>query len=89
MITRKLGPALAAGCTVVVKTAGEMPFTANSLLKLGVRAGIPAGVINSISAPENIPETGQALCSSKLSVRCPSLVLLESASFLCSNRANH
>ncbi|KAJ5272983.1 hypothetical protein N7478_008108 [Penicillium angulare] len=35
MITRKLGPALAAGCTVVVKTAGETPFTANAVLKLG------------------------------------------------------
>ncbi|KAJ6142955.1 Aldehyde dehydrogenase C-terminal [Penicillium samsonianum] len=64
MITRKLGPALAAGCTVVVKTAGETPFTANALLKLGERAGIPAGVINSIAALENTPEIGQALCSS-------------------------
>lgn len=64
MITRKLGPALAAGCTVVVKTAGETPFTANALLKLGERAGIPAGVINSVAALENTPEIGQALCSS-------------------------
>ncbi|KAH2905423.1 hypothetical protein KXW25_008188, partial [Aspergillus fumigatus] len=44
MITRKLGPALAAGCTVVVKSAGETPFTANALIKLSERAGIPAGV---------------------------------------------
>ncbi|KAJ5490276.1 Aldehyde dehydrogenase C-terminal [Penicillium expansum] len=64
MITRKLGPALAAGCTVVVKTAGETPFTANALLKLGERAGIPTGVINSVAALENTPEIGQALCSS-------------------------
>lgn len=64
MITRKLGPALAAGCTVVVKTAGETPFTANALIKLGERAGIPAGVINSVAALENTPEIGQALCSS-------------------------
>ncbi|KAJ5087342.1 hypothetical protein N7456_010958 [Penicillium angulare] len=64
MITRKLGPALAAGCTVVVKTAGETPFTANAVLKLGERAGIPAGVINSVTALENTPEIGQTLCSS-------------------------
>ncbi|CAI7675467.1 unnamed protein product [Penicillium palitans] len=64
MITRKLGPALAAGCTVVAKTAGETPFTANALLKLGERAGIPAGVINSVAALANTPEIGQALCSS-------------------------
>lgn len=64
MITRKLGPALAAGCTVVVKTAGETPFTANALLKLGERAGIPPGVFNSVTALENTSEIGQALCSS-------------------------
>ncbi|KAL4878162.1 Aldehyde/histidinol dehydrogenase [Aspergillus karnatakaensis] len=64
MITRKLGPALAAGCTAVVKTAGETPFTANALLILGERAGVPPGVINSISALKNTPEIGQALCSS-------------------------
>ncbi|XRM42614.1 hypothetical protein ABZX51_005824 [Aspergillus tubingensis] len=64
MITRKLGPALAAGCTVVVKTAGETPFTANALIKLGERAGIPAGVINSVTALENTAEIGKALCKS-------------------------
>ncbi|KAL2826629.1 Aldehyde/histidinol dehydrogenase [Aspergillus cavernicola] len=64
MITRKLGPALAAGCTVVVKTAGETPFTANALIKLGERAGIPTGVINSVTALDNTAEIGQALCSS-------------------------
>ena len=66
MITRKLGPALAAGCTVVVKTAGETPFTANALIKLGERAGIPTGVINSVTALHNTPEIGQALCSSNV-----------------------
>lgn len=64
MITRKLGPALAAGCTAVVKTAGETPFTANALLVLGERAGVPKGVINSIAALENTPCIGQALCAS-------------------------
>lgn len=64
MITRKLGPVLAVGCTAVVKTAGETPFTANALLILGKRAGIPKGVVNSISALENTAEIGQALCTS-------------------------
>lgn len=65
MITRKLGPALAAGCTVVVKTAGETSFTANALIKLSERPGIPAGVINSVNALENTADIGQALCSSE------------------------
>ncbi|KAL4779259.1 Aldehyde/histidinol dehydrogenase [Aspergillus varians] len=64
MVTRKLGAALAAGCTAVVKTAGETPFTANALLVLGERAGIPKGVINSIAAFRNTPEIGRTLCAS-------------------------
>ncbi|RAL02634.1 NAD-dependent succinate-semialdehyde dehydrogenase [Aspergillus ibericus CBS 121593] len=66
MVIRKLAPALAAGCTVVLKTAGETPFTANALLQLGERAGVPAGVINSVNALENTPEIGQVLCSSDI-----------------------
>ena len=64
MVTRKLGPALAAGCTAVLKTAGETPFTANALLLLGERAGIPTGVVNSLCALNNTPEIGSVLCSS-------------------------
>ncbi|KAH7034534.1 Aldehyde/histidinol dehydrogenase [Microdochium trichocladiopsis] len=64
MVTRKLGPALAAGCTSVVKTAGETPFTANALFILGERAGIPRGVVNSVTALENTPAIGQVLCAS-------------------------
>lgn len=63
MITRKLGPALAVGCTAVVKTAGETPFTANAILILGERAGVPKGVVNSISALDNTPAIGQAMCA--------------------------
>lgn len=66
MITRKLGPALAAGCTVVVKTAGETPFTANALAILAQRAGVPDGVINIVTALDNTPEIGQLLCSSNV-----------------------
>lgn len=49
MITRKAGPALAAGCTMVVKPANETPFTALALAELARQAGIPAGVINVVT----------------------------------------
>lgn len=61
MITRKVGPALAAGCTVVVKTPGETPFTANALAELARRAGIPKGVFNIVTASKNTPEVGEAI----------------------------
>ncbi|AXF57787.1 NAD-dependent succinate-semialdehyde dehydrogenase [Salicibibacter kimchii] len=57
MITRKVGPALAAGCTVVVKPAEETPLTALKLAELAEEAGIPAGVINVITGnPQAIGE---------------------------------
>ena len=46
MITRKLGPALAAGCTLVAKPAQSTPFSALALAVLGERAGLPAGVFS-------------------------------------------
>jgi len=46
MITRKAGPALAAGCTIVLKPAAETPLSALALAELASRAGIPAGVFN-------------------------------------------
>lgn len=49
MITRKAAPALAAGCTVVVKPASQTPMTAFALGELAIRAGIPRGVFNVIS----------------------------------------
>ncbi|VVM42075.1 NAD-dependent succinate-semialdehyde dehydrogenase [Pseudomonas fluorescens] len=49
MITRKVGPALAAGCTVVLKPASETPLSALALAELGARAGIPAGVLNVVT----------------------------------------
>jgi succinate-semialdehyde dehydrogenase/glutarate-semialdehyde dehydrogenase len=49
MITRKIAPALAAGCTVVVKPALETPLTALALTELARRAGFPAGVINVVT----------------------------------------
>lgn len=49
MITRKAGPALAAGCSIVIKPASETPLSALALCELAERAGIPAGVINVIT----------------------------------------
>jgi len=66
MITRKIGPALAAGCTVVAKSPGETPFTSLAIAELGHRAGIPKGVVNIISALENTPEIGNLLTTSPI-----------------------
>ncbi|HXD42117.1 MAG TPA: NADP-dependent succinate-semialdehyde dehydrogenase [Ramlibacter sp.] len=49
MITRKCGPALAAGCTVVVKPASQTPYSALALAELAERAGIPRGVFNVVT----------------------------------------
>ena len=62
MVTRKVAPALAAGCTLVLKPAPQTPFTAIALVALAERAGIPAGVINLVTGPAE--EIGQALTSS-------------------------
>ncbi|KAK5132109.1 hypothetical protein LTR08_000360 [Meristemomyces frigidus] len=64
MITRKMGPALAAGCTVVAKSPGETPFTAAALAELAHRAGIPPGVVNIVTAMKNTAEVGETLTSS-------------------------
>jgi succinate-semialdehyde dehydrogenase/glutarate-semialdehyde dehydrogenase len=50
MITRKCAPALAAGCTVVIKPAEATPLTALALARLGEEAGLPAGVLNVVTA---------------------------------------
>ena len=49
MITRKVGPVLAAGCTVVVKPASQTPYSALALAALAAHAGVPAGVLNVIT----------------------------------------
>ena len=61
MITRKVAPALAAGCTVVCKAPGETPFTALALAELAHRAGVPKGVVNVITTLSNTPEIGEVL----------------------------
>ncbi|MGE8059542.1 NADP-dependent succinate-semialdehyde dehydrogenase [Pseudomonas sp. NPDC089547] len=49
MITRKAGPALAAGCTMVLKPASQTPYSALALVELANRAGIPAGVLSVVT----------------------------------------
>ena len=51
MITRKVAPALAAGCTIVVKPAAQTPFSALALAVLAERAGMPPGVLNVLCGP--------------------------------------
>ena len=53
MISRKLAPALVAGCTVVLKPASQTPFTAIALAKLGEMAGIPKGVFSVVTSKDS------------------------------------
>ncbi len=62
MITRKIAPALAVGCTAVVKPAPETPLTALALGVLAERAGVPAGVINILTG-KNAQAIGGTLCA--------------------------
>jgi len=61
MITRKVAPALAAGCTIVVKPAGETPLCALAIAKLGQDAGLPAGVLNIVTT-KDAPAVGKVFC---------------------------
>jgi succinate-semialdehyde dehydrogenase/glutarate-semialdehyde dehydrogenase len=65
MITRKVSPALAAGCTVVVKPAEDTPLSALALAELAQRAGVPKGVFNVVTAEDPVP-VGRALTESPL-----------------------
>ncbi|MCP1576418.1 succinate-semialdehyde dehydrogenase/glutarate-semialdehyde dehydrogenase [Herbaspirillum rubrisubalbicans] len=57
MIARKIAPALAAGCTVVCKPAEDTPLTSLAIIRLALEAGVPAGVINIVTASrERTPE---------------------------------
>ena len=67
MITRKVAPALAAGCTVVIKPAELTPLTALAAAELAMRAGIPAGVINLLTADtDNSIAVGKVFCASSI-----------------------
>jgi succinate-semialdehyde dehydrogenase/glutarate-semialdehyde dehydrogenase len=65
MITRKVAPALAAGCPVVIKPAEQTPLSALAIAELAQRAGMPAGVLNVLPADgPNSVAIGDVLCSS-------------------------
>jgi succinate-semialdehyde dehydrogenase/glutarate-semialdehyde dehydrogenase len=63
MVTRKIAPALAAGCTVILKPAEQTPLSALALGQLAIEAGFPAGVLNIIIGDQHhAPRIGQQLC---------------------------
>ena len=65
MITRKVAPALAAGCPVIIKPAEQTPLSALAVAELAQRAGMPAGVLNILTADSgNSIDIGKVLCSS-------------------------
>ncbi|KAL1933168.1 hypothetical protein VTP01DRAFT_8846 [Rhizomucor pusillus] len=66
MITRKVGAALAAGCTVVIKPGAETPYSALALCELAERAGIPKGVINVVTTEKNVADVGKELCTNPI-----------------------
>jgi succinate-semialdehyde dehydrogenase/glutarate-semialdehyde dehydrogenase len=88
MITRKAGPALAAGCTMVLKPATQTPLSALALAELAVRAGVPAGVFNVVTgsaaaiggemttnpAVRKVTFTGSTEVGKKLMVQCAGTV---------------
>nr|WP_058910794.1 NAD-dependent succinate-semialdehyde dehydrogenase [Entomohabitans teleogrylli] len=63
MLTRKLGPALAAGCTGVIKPANNTPLSAFALLELAKKAGVPDGVLNAVAG--NTAEISDAIMASE------------------------
>lgn len=65
MVTRKVAPALAAGCSIIVKPAEQTPLTALAAGQLAARAGVPAGVLNIVTADRlNSHAVGAVLCAS-------------------------
>ena len=64
MITRKVAPGLAVGCTVVLKPAEQTPYSALALAELAERAGIPKGVLNMITG--DAPSIGKEMCESPI-----------------------
>ena len=86
MATRKIGPALAAGCTVVLKPAHETPFTALAIAEILERAGVPSGVVNVVVTDQPGTAVEAMLDSGKVrklsftgSTRVGSLLLAQAA----------
>ncbi|KAJ1980323.1 hypothetical protein H4R33_005506 [Dimargaris cristalligena] len=90
MITRKVGAALAAGCTAVIKPAAETPYSALALGELALRAGIPEGVVNIVTTNANLSEISLKLTTHPAikkvsftgSTRIGQLIMKQSASTL-------
>src|SRR6201988_5309714 len=89
MITRKAGPALAAGCTVVIKPAAQTPFSERELAELAERSGVPKGVFNVVTgvdaaaiggeltahpAVRKVTFTGSTAVGKKLMAQCAGTV---------------
>jgi len=88
MITRKAGPALAAGCTIIIKPASQTPYSALAAAALAERAGVPAGVLNVITgdaraiggeltanpAVRKVTFTGSTAVGKKLMAQCAGTV---------------
>src|SRR5260370_22268428 len=68
MATRKMGPALAAGCPVVLKPASETPLTMLALMPLLEEAGVPGGVVNVIPSRRSGPVVGAMLADPRVRV---------------------
>lgn len=66
MIARKVGAALAAGCTVVIKPAAETPLSALAVCEIAKRVGIPAGVINVVTSHEYVKDVGTELATNPI-----------------------
>lgn len=66
MATRKIGPALAAGCTVILKPASETPLTAYAMARLGAEAGVPAGVVNVLTTSQPGPVVNAMLADPRV-----------------------
>jgi succinate-semialdehyde dehydrogenase/glutarate-semialdehyde dehydrogenase len=67
MVTRKAAPALAAGCTMVLKPAEQTPLSALAVAQLGLEAGLPPGVLGIVTgSAEDAPEIGRAMTSSPI-----------------------
>lgn len=66
MATRKIGPALAAGCTVILKPASETPLTAYAMVRLGAEAGVPPGVVNVLTTTQPAAITNAMLADPRV-----------------------
>src|SRR4051812_607169 len=66
MVCRKIAPALAVGCTTVLKIPSETPFSCLALIELARRAGVPSDVINVVSTEGNLHAVGLELCENPL-----------------------